>query len=127
MDKEWLSCAGRLQKSFRSFSFTCSLTTTRATEAETGQLSGFVLLKHLKPNFPIALLSLSLFLCLCGIVRICLTDDSLTHRHLVNGRHHLSEVTNHLGHWHKNMEFELTKTFSSTDMIMLISCSCFSN
>lgn len=51
-DKGWLSCAERLQKRFFCLSFTCSLTTTTATEAETGQLSGFVLLKHLKPNFP---------------------------------------------------------------------------
>ncbi len=125
-DKGWLSCAERLQKRFLLLSFfTCSLTTTTATEAETGQLSGFVLLKHLKPNFPHRTLSLSL-LYLCSIVRICLTDDSLTQAP-GEGRHHLSEVTNHLGHWHKNMEFELTKTSSSTDMIMLISCSCFSN
>lgn len=77
------------------------------------------LLKHLKPNFPHRTsLSISLFMQHCQN----LSDWWLTHRHLVNGRHHLSEVTNHLGHWHKNMEFELTKTFSSTDMIMLITC-----
>lgn len=71
-------------------SFTCSLTMTAAPEAETGQLSGFVLLKHLKPNFLIACLSLfSLFM------RHSLTHIH-THRHLVNGRHHLFEVTNHL-------------------------------
>lgn len=80
-DKGWLSSAERLQKCFFCLSFTCSLTTTTATEAETGQLSGFVLLRHLKPNFPHRTsLSRSLFLYLCSIVRICLTDDSLTHK-----------------------------------------------
>lgn len=42
---------------FLRLSFTCSLTMTAALEAETGQLSGFVLLKHLKPNFLMARLS----------------------------------------------------------------------
>ncbi len=95
---------------------------TPATEAETGESCSNTYNQTFPSHF-----SLSLFLYLYGIVRMCLTDDSLTHRHLVNGRHHLSEVTNHLGHGHKNMKFELTKTFSSTGMIMLITCSCFSN